>query len=163
MWKGLACPLLFLQPPFCLAALKTGIKSMALEWVLLDDFSVVKWLIAWCMMSPPRCCLLLSLPPQSHAHSSAMSWQTHLSAGKTMVGVAVFLFWPHGDKCGPVNNWDQQCFASLASDVIYSSAMVKMMHSGQFITHLIVTETLINKVYCFLLSVCSSSSFTPHF
>lgn len=49
-----------------------------------------------------------SLHPQSHAHSSAVSWWTRLSSRKTQDAVTVLCFYffhcfDLGDKCGPLS------------------------------------------------------------
>lgn len=107
-----------------------------MEWALLDDLTWNGWWHgAWCHHSVLP---FLSLQPQSHAHSSAMSWLTRLSSRKTQVVVAIFMFWPHGVKCGPVNNWDKQCFATLEftaeqrNNETFNSTCENLLHSGQF-------------------------------
>lgn len=88
------------------------INSMALEWDPSDDMNLVKWLIAWCMTSPPRADL------SSHCNLRVMliAWPCHdrhvFPAERQDAGCCccfVFLFQPHGEKCGPLNNWDRQC------------------------------------------------------
>lgn len=89
------------------------------------------------------CWPFLSLQPQSHAHSLAMSWQTRLSSGKTrrrLLLLFFLLFQPHGEKCGPLNNWDRQClppwcYPRAKKALQWSILILPYWNSRQFMKH----------------------------